>query len=120
VGRLAHPAVLHRLGGGFGGANLRSFGIFAVTGVVLSIIITWVFNRTGESLPAAMLVHVSYNTFLSVASPALFPALGTLDRLTATIIGGGLFTVLIVAGTRGRLGYPAPAASPGLPPDHRG
>jgi hypothetical protein len=61
-----------------------------------------------------------YNTFLSVASPALFPALGNLDRLTATIIGGGVFAVLIVVWTRGRLGYPAPAASAGLPPDDRG
>jgi membrane protease YdiL (CAAX protease family) len=90
---------------GFGGGNLRSFGVFAVTGVVLSIIITWTFNHTRESVPVAMLVHVSYNTFLSVASPALFPALGGLERVAATAIGGGVLAVLIVVWTRGRLGY---------------
>lgn len=91
---------------GFGGGNLRSFGIFAFTGLVLSIIITWTFNHTSESLPVAMLVHVSYNTFQSVASPAIFPALGNLERLTAPAIGAGVFAALIVILTRGRLGYP--------------
>jgi hypothetical protein len=52
-----------------------------------------------------MLIHVSYNTFLSVASPAIFPTLGNLDRLTATLIGGGALASLIVICTRGRLGY---------------
>jgi membrane protease YdiL (CAAX protease family) len=90
---------------GFGGGSLPSFALFAPSGLVLSIIITWTFNHTNESLPVAMLVHVSYNTFLSVASPAIFPALGNLERLTATLIGGGAFAALIVICTRGRLGY---------------
>jgi membrane protease YdiL (CAAX protease family) len=90
---------------GFGGGSLRSFGIFALTGLVLSVIITWTFNHTNESLPVAMLVHVSYNTFQSVASPAIFPTLGNLETLTAPAIGGGVLAVLIVILTRGRLGY---------------
>jgi uncharacterized protein len=99
---------------GFGGGSLRSFALFAISGVILGIIITWTFNRTNESLPAAMLVHVSYNTFLSVASPALFPTLGGLDAMTATLIGGGVLAVLIVVLTRGRLGfrYPVLIAEP--------
>jgi hypothetical protein len=35
-------------------------------------------------------------------------------------VPGPYNTFLIVVWTRGRLGYPAPAASAGLPPDDRG
>ncbi|MGH3250907.1 MAG: CPBP family intramembrane glutamic endopeptidase [Trebonia sp.] len=96
---------------GFGGGSLPSFALFALTGLVLSIIITWTFNHTNESLPVAMLVHVSYNTFLSVASPAIFPSLGSLEGLTAPLIGLGALAVVIVIRTRGRLGYRAPAGT---------
>jgi hypothetical protein len=34
----------------------------------LRIVITWVFNRTGESLPLSVLVHVSNNNALSLLS----------------------------------------------------
>jgi hypothetical protein len=65
-----------------------------------------VFNRTGESLPLAMLLHVSVNTYFSVAWSSMFPTIATRENgmhvqlLTFTV---GAFMVLIA--TRGRLGY---------------
>jgi membrane protease YdiL (CAAX protease family) len=83
---------------------------FVVLCVVLNIVMAWVFNRTGESLPMAMLLHVSLNNFASIAWSEVFPGLGaeTLQHSLLLAAAGGA-AVLLVA-TRGRLGYRAAAA----------
>ncbi len=55
-----------------GGGSPRTFAMFAVVGIFLSII-TWVFNHTRESLPLAILIHSSNNNFLSVACRSSSP-----------------------------------------------
>ncbi|WP_238015873.1 CPBP family intramembrane glutamic endopeptidase [Dactylosporangium sp. AC04546] len=79
---------------------------FVVSSVFLSIVLTWVFNRTGQSLPAAMLLHANVNTVFSLAWPAMFPSLDAFsDSLHALTIGAGATAAVLVVGTRGRLGY---------------
>jgi uncharacterized protein len=81
----------------------------------LSVVIAWVFNRTRESLPAAMLVHASNNTVMSTLWVAAFPALDPFaDALRASAIGFGLLAVALTVLTRGRLGY-APDADVATP-----
>jgi membrane protease YdiL (CAAX protease family) len=76
---------------------------FVLLAVVLSVIITWVFNRTGQSLPMVMLLHATFNAFAAAGWPAFFP--GSDPRWTWGVVLGpiALALVLIVV-TRGRLG----------------
>jgi membrane protease YdiL (CAAX protease family) len=88
------------------GPDPLSIGLFVMVGVSLSVVITWVFNRTGESLPAAMLVHASNNAFLSGLFSAMFPALdNSQDVSIVSVIGYGAFGLALIVVTRGRLGY---------------
>ncbi|MDA3647116.1 CPBP family intramembrane metalloprotease [Saccharopolyspora indica] len=91
---------------------------FIATCVVLSITMTWIFNRTGESVPMVMLLHASINNVFSELWPAMFPELDPYrDSLYVFLIASVLTTAVLVGATRGRLGNPA-AADDRFSPDH--
>lgn len=79
--------------------------VFVAGCVPLSLVMTWVFNRTGQSLPIVMVLHAGINTTYTLVWPALFPAL---DPERDVLLGQLLTTVLaaavLLAATRGRLG----------------
>ena len=82
---------------------------FVATATAFSFVMTWVFNRTNESLPLAMLLHTSVNNFFSIAWSEMFP--GT-DREVAThafLLGSTAAALILLVATRGRLGYREPA-----------
>jgi uncharacterized protein len=81
---------------------------FAVFCIAFNVVMTWVFNRTGESLPLATLAHVSVNNFASVLWSEMFPTIDSGRAMQAMAAGAVVAAVLVVWGTRGRLGYPAP------------
>ncbi|WP_041832521.1 type II CAAX endopeptidase family protein [Actinoplanes sp. N902-109] len=91
------------------GHDAATLVLFFLVGVLLSIVITWVFNRTGQSLPVAALVHVSNNNALSVLWPAMFPDLPGRHILTASVIAYGVLAGVLLVVTRGRLGCPEAA-----------
>lgn len=72
--------------------------------IAFNVVMTWVFNRTGQSLPMAMLLHVSVNNFSGVWEE-MFPMWG-IDTFQLVLLAGaaGAAAVTVVA-TRGRLGY---------------
>ena len=93
---------------------------FVLTTTCLSIIYTWVFNNTKGSVLMAILLHASFN-WTTVAVGPLFPAPIVENYGLLTLLGGfGAFAVVLVALTRGKLGYqnyrqevePDPAAAP--------
>jgi membrane protease YdiL (CAAX protease family) len=93
-----------------------SFAQFAMMSVVFSITITWIFNRCGQSLPIAMLVHASHNNLFSVLWSDIFPHLEPAwNQLNAAIIAYAVIAVLIILTTRGRLGYHTDTAAPTPP-----
>lgn len=79
--------------------------MFLVFCFAFNIVMSWVFNRTGESLPLSMLMHVSVNTFASVLWTDMFPALAG-DRAQVAMAAAAVVAAagLLIA-TRGRLGY---------------
>ncbi|WP_197429939.1 CPBP family intramembrane glutamic endopeptidase, partial [Auraticoccus cholistanensis] len=81
--------------------------VFTVFCVSFNVVMSYVFNRTGQSLPLSMLLHVSVNNFSSVLWTDLFPTLGPdvtlVSQATAAVVVASLVLVL----TRGRLGYVA-------------
>lgn len=79
---------------------------FVGSAVLLSIVMTWVFNRTNESLPLIMMFHASVNTVYSLAWDEIFPSLDAFrDSMHALVIGSGVTAVVLLIATRGRLGY---------------
>jgi membrane protease YdiL (CAAX protease family) len=88
---------------------------FICTCIAFSFVMTWVFNRTGESLPLAMLLHTSVNTFFSIAFSQMFPTLSQQDTTNAFLIGAVAVAVILLVATRGRLGY-RPAVQAPLQP----
>ena len=79
--------------------------VFVAFCIAFNVVMTWVFNRTGQSLPMAMLLHVSINNFASTAWADVFPAMGTDTFQLALLLGASVAAAVAVVGTRGRLGY---------------
>jgi membrane protease YdiL (CAAX protease family) len=91
--------------GGPHGLDAIAIAEFVVSATMFSIVMTWVFNRTGESLPLAMLLHVSVNNFFSVAAPGVFPSLGQQDATHILLLASTAGAIILIIATRGRLGY---------------
>lgn len=85
---------------------------FAGFCIAFNIVMSWVFNRSGQSLPLSMLMHVSVNTFASVLWFEMFPAFDEDGFFAALFVGAAVAAVAIVIGTRGTLGCTmAPSSS---------
>ena len=79
--------------------------VYVLATTCLTIIYTWVFNNTKGSLLIAILLHWSFDV-ATVPVASLFPAPIVLDYGLLVILPGfGAVALLIVALTRGRLGY---------------
>ncbi len=77
--------------------------IFIVLCLAASIILTWVFNSKQGNLFIVMLVHASLNTFGFTQPYLTNPALKESDLSVS--LGLGLFALIILIFTKGKLGY---------------
>ncbi|GAA0942587.1 CPBP family intramembrane glutamic endopeptidase [Pseudonocardia zijingensis] len=78
---------------------------FTVFCIAFNVVMTWVFNRTGESLPLAVLAHVSVNNTFSILWAEVFPTIDASAAMQAMAAGSVVAAALLLIGTRGRLGY---------------
>ncbi|RYZ32279.1 MAG: CPBP family intramembrane metalloprotease, partial [Propionibacteriaceae bacterium] len=79
--------------------------LFIAGCVPLSLVMTWVFNRTGQSVPVVMLLHASINSTYSLIWPALFPSLNAAGlNYTVQLVATVAATLVLLIATRGRLG----------------
>lgn len=85
---------------------------FAIFCIGFNVVMAWVFNSTGQSLPLAILAHVSVNNFQSVLWEEMFPTVGPDLVSGALAVAGVVAAVVVVIATRGRLGYRKPALEP--------
>ncbi len=84
--------------------------VFVLATTCLAIMYTWVFNNTKGSVLMAILIHASFNASVTGILAPLFPAPILEDYGLLPILGGfGALAVVLVALTRGRLGYRAEA-----------
>lgn len=83
---------------------LVNFPIFLLLVLSLAVLLTWVYNHTQGSILLAILAHTSVNV-VQVALVPLFPAVTITMLNTAALVGFGIPALLILAFTRGRLGY---------------
>jgi membrane protease YdiL (CAAX protease family) len=98
--------------GGYPDVSWARIGEFIAFACVFSVVVTWVFNRTGQSLPLVMLLHVSVNNFMSLGYSDMFPSIATAEQSShVTLLAGATAAIIVLAATRGRLGY-RPAEEP--------
>ena len=87
---------------------------FIASCFTFSVVMTWVFNRTKESLPLVMLLHVSVNTYFSIVWGEMFPTIATAENSThIQLMTTAVAAVVVLIATRGRLGY-RPAVEPSM------
>ena len=79
---------------------------FIATTIAFSMVMTWVFNRTGESLPLAMLLHCGVNNYFSLAWAGMFPSLSHGSAAHVFLLTSTAAAVVLLVATRGRLGCP--------------
>ncbi|MGZ0067603.1 CPBP family intramembrane glutamic endopeptidase [Microbacterium arborescens] len=79
---------------------------FVVFSALFNVVIMWLFNRSGQSLPIVMLFHVSLNNTVTVFWAEMFPSVGGAQLQHVLVIGAAVAAVVTVALTRGRLGLP--------------
>lgn len=103
--------------GGWPDATWTRPVVFLVFCFAFNIVMSWVFNRTGESLPMSMLMHAGTNTFASSLGAEMFPSLDAEASLLSMTVAAVIASIVLVLATRGRLGLPAPtppSPEPGL------
>ncbi|MCK9871740.1 type II CAAX endopeptidase family protein [Nocardiopsis dassonvillei] len=91
---------------------------FTFSCIAISVVMTWVFNRTGESLPVAILLHASVNNFMSIVMGTMFPSIEAThaDSTNVILLAFGTAACVLIVATKGRLGYvPAATAGPEEP-----
>jgi membrane protease YdiL (CAAX protease family) len=89
-----------------------AFYLLVFFSVPVRIVMTWVYNSTRGSLPVVALLHASIDTTASGAVLlAFYPAVD--GRLL--YVGIAIVALVVVAATRGRLGYAATAPTADVP-----
>jgi membrane protease YdiL (CAAX protease family) len=99
-----------------GGSGLLAIVKFCIFAIAATIILTWVFNNTKGSVLMAILVHAAIDAPFLPYSVLLGPA----EVMNSLLLGFGALALLVIAVTRGRLGYehyqqeedPDPATAP--------
>lgn len=79
---------------------------FVATAIAISFVMTWVFNRSGESLPIALLLHAGINNYLSVAWAELFPSADPKLAEHLLFAAFAAAALIVLTATKGRLGCP--------------
>lgn len=79
---------------------------FVAMTIAFSFVMTWVFNRSGESMPLVMLLHTGVNNYLSLAWSDMFPSLDETDAARSVLLAATAGALVLLAATRGRLGLP--------------
>jgi uncharacterized protein len=79
---------------------------FVATTIAFSFVMTWAFNRTGESLPLVMLLHCGVNNYFSMAWTEMFPSMPSENMAHAFLLSSATAALILLVVTRGRLGCP--------------
>ncbi|MFJ9585317.1 CPBP family intramembrane glutamic endopeptidase [Streptomyces acidicola] len=88
---------------------------FVVTAIAFSFVMTWVFNRSGGSMPLVMLLHCGVNNYFSVAAVDMFPGLSRETMNSAFLVSSLAGALIVLVATRGRLGCEPATGDSALP-----
>jgi uncharacterized protein len=93
--------------------TVLDFAMFALALVGLRLVIIWVVNNTRDSVLMAILVHASWNTFYATSLIRLFPTPAVVGSYLNLTIGSSALALVLIAVTRGRIGYQPETDIPG-------
>jgi uncharacterized protein len=86
--------------------TLFNIVMFVIASIPLTILMTWAFNNTKGSLVIAILVHMIFDlSFVIVNLLFIAPIVTDYGSTLPIVIGCGAAALLVIALTRGRLGY---------------
>ncbi len=86
--------------------TLLNIALFVLAAIPFTIVMTWVFNNTKGSLLIAVLVHTTFDmTFVILNLLFTAPIVTDYGSTVPILIGCGAMALLVIALTRGRLGY---------------
>ncbi|SDQ85974.1 CAAX protease self-immunity [Curtobacterium sp. UNCCL20] len=105
--------------GGWPDAHWTEPLVFALFTITFNVVITWVFNRTGESLPVVMLLHVGVNNTISTLWADMYPGMTAGTMMHGLAIVSTVAAAVVLIATRGRLGYDRIPARAHAPQDAR-
>ncbi|MGO2022715.1 MAG: CPBP family glutamic-type intramembrane protease [Brachybacterium tyrofermentans] len=91
--------------GGWPDASWHRPVVFVVFCIAFNVVMSWVFNRTGESLPLSMLMHAGVNTFASSLGAEMFPTLNAETSLQSMTVVAVIAAAALLVTTRGQLGF---------------
>ncbi|MEU8660065.1 CPBP family intramembrane glutamic endopeptidase [Actinoplanes philippinensis] len=91
--------------------------LFVLSCIPLSFVMTWIFNRTGQSLPIVMFFHAAINTTYSLVWAEVFTTLDGGDVNLVNLIGATAASVILLVVTGGRLGLQTRHAEPEPEPE---
>ena len=86
--------------------TLPNIGLFVIASIPFTIIMTWVFNNTKGSVLMAILLHWIFDfTFVILNLLFTAPIVTDYGSTLPVLVGLGTTALLVIALTRGRLGY---------------
>lgn len=88
--------------------------VFVIFCMAFNVVMSWVFNRTGQSLPLSMLMHAGLNTFASTLGAEMFPTLDAESSLLSMTVAAVIAAIALLVTTRGQLGLPGPGPAPAV------
>ncbi|ROS75707.1 membrane protease YdiL (CAAX protease family) [Curtobacterium sp. PhB130] len=91
--------------GGWPDAHWTEPLVFAAFTITFNVVMTWVFNKTGQSLPVALLLHVGVNNTISTFWADMYPGMTAGTTLSGLAIMSTIAAVVLIVVTRGRLGH---------------
>jgi membrane protease YdiL (CAAX protease family) len=99
--------------GGWPNAHWSEPLVFAAFTITFNVVMIWVFNRTGESLPVVLLLHVGVNNTISTLWADMYPGMTAGRMMIGLTITSTIAAAVVLVVTRGRLGYdPARRSEP--------
>jgi membrane protease YdiL (CAAX protease family) len=86
--------------------TLLDIVLFVIAAIPLTIVMTWIFNNTKGSLLIAILVHWAFDISFAILNILFIaPIVSDYGSTVPVLIGLGAVALLVIALTRGRLGY---------------
>ncbi len=97
--------------GGWPDAHWTEPLVFAAFTITFNVVMIWAFNRTGESLPLVLLLHVGVNNTISTLWADMYPGMTAGTMMVGLAVISTVAAVVLLVVTRGRLGYVRPGAT---------
>ena len=86
--------------GGWPEGSWTDVAWFSGFAISFNVVIAWVFNRTGESLPVVVLLHVGVNNTVSMLWSEIYPQIPGEEMMAGLCVISTVAAVVLIAGRK--------------------